>query len=120
MIKALSQTSKAKLLDLYNTIFLIGHIPHAWKLAIVFPIPKTKNTSSIGAYRPILLFPVLSKFIERIIATRLAWFLENINLIVKEQVAFKVNKGCDDALLHMDYYKAKALSARNYVTVNRL
>ena len=49
MIKALSEASKSKLPHLYNTIFLSGHLPHAWKLAIIVPIPKTKYSSFIGA-----------------------------------------------------------------------
>lgn len=116
MIKSLKSTSKIKLLEVYNTIFNSGVLPHSWKLAVVVPIPKNKNPSSVTSFRPISLLPCLSKIIERIIATRLAWYLERKKLIAKEQVAFKVNKGCDDALLHIDYYITNALSAKNHVT----
>ena len=38
-------------------------------------------------------------------------------LITIEQVGFKANKGCYDALLHMDYYITKALSAKTHVNI---
>ena len=38
-------------------------------------------------------------------------------LITIEQVGFKANKGCDDTLLHIDYYIIKVLSAKNHVNI---
>lgn len=81
-------------------------------------MPKpNKLNNRINGYRPISLIPCSSKILEKIVAKRLLWFLESKNLISSNQVAFKANKGCEDALLHLDFYITKALSSRNHVTI---
>lgn len=118
MLKALSPHSRQQLLSLYNTVLTSGVIPQSWKVATIIPIPKSnKNIEEIKSYRPISLISCLSKLLEKIVATRLQWFCEARKLISTNQVGFKSNRGCADALLHIDYLASKALSSRNHLTI---
>ena len=118
MIKALSFTSKSRLLSLYNNILDTSIIPHDWKTATLIPIPKNNtDKNTIKGYRPISLISCLSKVLERIVANRIIWFTEKNHLIAKNQVAFKPKRGCADALLFIDYYTTTTLSRQNHATI---
>ena len=118
MIKMLSSNSKTRLLNLYNNIFNSGNIPHSWKTATIIPIQKPNSKiDAITSYRPISLLSCFSKVLEKIISARLVWFTEKYKLIHPNQVAFKPNKGCDDALLHLDFFISNALSTKNHVSI---
>lgn len=92
MIKNSSITFKLRLCKLYTTILIEGIYPHAWKHAILSPIPKPgKNPNSTEGYRPISLLPVLSKVLDRILAQRL-WKHCKTN-IANEQHAYLPNRG---------------------------
>ncbi|XP_075157738.1 uncharacterized protein LOC142231003 [Haematobia irritans] len=56
------------------------------------------------------------KILERIIASRLSWFLNTRKLIATNQVAFKHNQGCED-LVHIDYQVTKTLSTKNHASI---
>jgi hypothetical protein len=79
------------LLDIYNTIFSSsGYLPSAWKHATTIPIPKPgKNKFEINGYRPISLLNTMCKVLEKIIDTRLHWFLEKSNYFSPHQHGFR-------------------------------
>jgi hypothetical protein len=43
----------------------------------------------MASYQPITLTSILAKVFEKMISTRLKWFLERQNLLVKEQAGFR-------------------------------
>ena len=64
--------------------------PSAWKLAKVIPIYKGKgSTSDMINYRPISLFPLLSKIFERHIHTALYNHLNGNNFLYNLQSGFR-------------------------------
>ncbi|GFV93276.1 hypothetical protein TNCV_386401 [Trichonephila clavipes] len=74
----------------------VGHIswkygvPAIWKKAIVVPIPKkNKPLDDLNSYRPISLTSILSKVMERMITSRLDWYLETNNLLTSSQAGFR-------------------------------
>ena len=65
------------LVNLYNKSWDLGTFPTAWKAAMVkiIPKPKSKNKSSVKAYRPISLIPVMGKILEKLLNDRLKYHL---------------------------------------------
>uniref|UniRef100_A0A0K8U6S8 RNA-directed DNA polymerase from mobile element jockey n=1 Tax=Bactrocera latifrons TaxID=174628 RepID=A0A0K8U6S8_BACLA len=118
IIKHLPPFLISRLVKLYNSIFLSGNYPVLWKTSAIIPILKPgKPPGVVSSYRPISLLPCLGKLIEKIIATRLAWYAQSNNLISHNQVAFKRGQGTLDALLHLDHFISDALSHKNHVSI---
>ena len=66
-------------LDIFNDIWASGEIPECCKEATVIPIPKPgKDLKNPSNYRPISLMSCLCKTMQKMINTRLVWFLEKI------------------------------------------
>ena len=70
------------LLALFNKIWLDGTFPAHWREAHIVPIPKQgKDHTDPKNYRPISLTNCLCKLFERIVTSRLMWYLESKKLI---------------------------------------
>ena len=67
---------------MFNEVWVSGRFPTSWKEATIIPIPKPgKDNTDPSNYRPIALTCCLCKTLERMINTRLIWFLESNGLI---------------------------------------
>ena len=53
----------------------------------------------MGSHQPISLTSTLSEVFERMIPTRLKWFLESQNLLVEEQTGFRNNMSISNSLM---------------------
>lgn len=61
-----------------------------WKKAIIVPIlKKNKPNNQLDSYRPISLTSVLAKTMERMVTSRLVWFLEKNSLLSSSQAGFR-------------------------------
>ena len=99
MIQHLGKTMKRKLLQLYNTSWKSGIIPQAWKEATMIPIHKSgKDRTTPASYRPISLLSCLGKTMERMINTRLMWYLEHNNILIEEQAGFRKGRCTEDQI----------------------
>ncbi|GFT05544.1 uncharacterized protein LOC103524116 [Trichonephila clavipes] len=88
-LKHLGCNALSVLLTLYNHSWKYG-VPAIWKKAIVVPIPKkNKPLDDLNSYRPISLTSILSKVMERMITSRLDWYLETNNLLNSSQAGFR-------------------------------
>ena len=58
------------LLSLYNLFLQTGALPSEWKVAIIQPIPKPKDPTTM---RPISLLSCPAKILERMVLARLKW-----------------------------------------------
>ena len=86
MIKNSNKNTKEFILKFFNKIWVTGVIPKAWKHAIVIPILKPgKDPNQPSSFRPISLTSNLCKLLEKIINTRLTWYLRKNKLITKYQ-----------------------------------
>ena len=47
----------------------MGHLPQEWKTSIVVPVPKGKDKHLLSNYRPISLIPIISKVMDKHIAS---------------------------------------------------
>ncbi|GFR76667.1 RNA-directed DNA polymerase from [Elysia marginata] len=67
-----------------------GNIPQIWKEAIMIPIYKQrKDKKKPESYRPVSLLSCLGKTMERMVNTRMIWYLEKNNILVEEQAGFR-------------------------------
>ena len=89
MLKHLPPKSLKTLLAIFNDIWETGKFPESWELATIIPIPKPgKDHAEPTNYRPIALTSCICKTLERMINTRLVWYLESNNFISPVQSGF--------------------------------
>ena len=102
MIKELPDKANKQLLNLFNEIWKEGTLPREWKHAIITPVRKPeKEQSDPTSYRPISLTSSLCKVLEKMITSRLQWYLESNNLLAKEQTGFRRGKGTTDQIIKL-------------------
>lgn len=102
MLKNLGPMGKRKLLQLFNESWRTGVVPQCWRDAEMVPIPKPeKDKSSTDGYRPISLTSCVGKVIERMINTRLVYFLEKNHLINDNQAAFRKHRSTEDQITYL-------------------
>ena len=86
ILKQMPENSLEVLLDIYNDIWSGGDFPSQWREATIIPIPKAgKNLSDPGNYRPIALTSCICKTFERMVNTRLVWYLEYHAILTAHQ-----------------------------------
>ena len=84
---------------LFNQSFQRGVFPTFWKTAKVTALPKGKDNTLCDNFRPISVFPCLSKDMEKFANNQLQAFALEHNLISREQFAYQKNSSCTTALL---------------------
>lgn len=89
-LKKLPEKAIVLLKNIFNASFKFGFFPACFKCAKVVAIHKQgKDPRSPSSYRPISLLSSIDKLYEKIILSRLNAFIENNNLINKEQFGFR-------------------------------
>ena len=102
MLKNLPEAAKLFLLTIINKIWETGILPKSWKVAIIIPTKKpNKDCFEASSYRPISLTSCVCKLMEKMINSRLVWYLENKNLISPYQFGFRKNRSTLDPLLRL-------------------
>ena len=113
MFNHLSKKSLTILLHFFNKIWELGSLPQDWKLSIIIPLIKPgKDSSLASSYRPIALTPTLSKLMERMVVSRLTWYLESNNLININQSGFRKNRRTLDQLIRLSDNIQKAIAVK--------
>ena len=73
----------------FTAILMEIDFPTSWKTAIIIPVTKPgKVFSDPGSYRPIALTSCLCKTMERMVNSRLTWYLELHMVITEFQSGF--------------------------------
>ena len=90
-------------------------VPVDWKTANVVPIHKKGARNVALNYRPISLTSVLCKTMEHIIAHNIHSYLDEFNILYKDQHGFRPGHGCDTQLLNtisdfIDSYDSNIIS----------
>jgi len=84
MLKKLPPKGLVFMTTLFNSLLRLGYFPYKWKGATIILINKPgKDKSNPDSYRPISLLSSISKLFEKIIHTRLLFYLNVIDLIPK-------------------------------------
>ena len=78
-----------------------GVFPDEMKIAKVIPIFKAGNNLQTEDYRPISIFPVFSKILEKLMYNRVYnYFVEN-KLLFPKQFGFQINSSTERAILEL-------------------
>ena len=110
--KHISKVLAPKLAVLFRSLLRSGSFPPCWRLANVTPIPKGSSpTSNPSEYRPISITPILSKVFERLISRRIYRFVEDLNLLPRNQFGFRKGLSTMDALLYLTHDSQSALDS---------
>ena len=116
LLKHLPDTALLILLTIFNRIWDDGELPSSWKEAIIIPIPKPgKDNSDPLNYRPIALTSCVCKTLERMINSRLVWFLESNNLITNFQSGFRNRRSTNDHLVRLETFIRDAFIKKEHL-----
>ena len=95
---------------IYNASISSGVFPAAFKIAKVLPLHKKDSIQERGNYRPISVLPILSKPLERHIASAYLRYLTSNNLLYSNQSAYRPYHSCETALLNITDNWLKAMN----------
>ena len=94
---------------IYNASISNGVFPAAFKIAKVLPLHKKDSIQERGNYRPISVLPILSKPLERHIASAYLQYLTSNNLLYSNHSAYRPYHSCETALLNITDNWLKAM-----------
>ena len=101
-LKRLGTTAKELVLHLFNKCWAGEGIPTKWRTVIIMPLLNDgKDPRETTTYRPISLTSCLGKMLEKVIADRLTYFLEDGNLLNHNQAGFRQNRCTTDQILKL-------------------
>ena len=83
---------------LINRCLANSRFPSAGKCSKVIPVYKSEERSLLDNYRPISILPVLSKVFERVVHQQLYTYLEENNLLSKNQFRFRTSSSTQHAV----------------------
>ena len=79
-------------------------MPESWKEADIVPILKPDKDNYITAsYRSISILPCLGKLMERIVSTRLIWWLESSCVSLTAQCGFRPSRSTICILIQLEH-----------------
>ena len=112
MLMNLGENGKAALLSLFNSSLRDKITPVDWKKATIIPIPKPgKDTSQVGAFRPISLTCCTSKLMERLIKDRLVYGLESSGKLSPNQAGLRFLHSTEDQVLRISQQVSNGLNS---------
>ena len=88
------------LAHMYNASISQGVFPATFKKAKVTPLHKKDSKDERSNYRPISVLPILSKPLERHVASAYLHYLTTNKLLYKNQSAYRPYHSCETALLN--------------------
>lgn len=99
MLINLSTFSKNIILKIFNQIWINHTHIEEWNTQVVIPLLKPqKDPNDFRSYRPIALSSCMAKTFERLIKTRLEWWLESERMLPDTQSGFRKGHNTMDAL----------------------
>ena len=102
MLKHLPRSGMDSLLYIFNLSWSSHSFPSIWKTSSIIPIHKMgKPLDSPASFRPISLISCVSKLFERIILSRVLFFLESNSILSPRQAGFRPGQSTLDQILYL-------------------
>ena len=102
MLKHLPRSGMDFLLHIFNLSWTSHSFPSIWKTSSIIPIHKmVKPLDSPASFQPISLTSCVSKLFERIILSRLLFFLESNSILSPRQADFHFGRSALDQILYL-------------------
>ena len=101
VLKKIAPVFANPLCKLLNLSISTNSFPNQWKIAKVTPLHKGGARNDINNYRPISVLPILSKILEKHVASSLSVFLRHNNLLYELQSAFRSGHSTETALIRL-------------------
>ena len=102
MLKHLPRSGMDFLLHIFNLSWSSHSFPSIWKTSSIIPIHKMgKPLDSRASFRPISLTSCVSKLFERIILSRLLFFLESNSILSPRHAGFRPGRSTLDQILFL-------------------
>ena len=102
MLKHLPRSGMDFLLHIFNLSWSLHSFPSIWKTSFIIPIHKMgKPLDSPASFRPISLTSFVSRLFERIILSRLLFFLESNSILSPRQADFRPGRSTLDQILFL-------------------
>ena len=102
MLKHLPRSGMDFLLHIFNLSWSSHSFPSIWKTSSTIPIHKMgKPLDSHPSFQPISLTFCVSKLFERIILSRLLFFLESNSILCPRQAGFRPGRSTLDQILYL-------------------
>ena len=112
-LKNLPESALLELLAIANHSWRENWIPQVWRTALIVPIlKKGKDRSRVESYRPIALTSQLGKCVERLITTRLSWWLEEQRKISPYQAGFRAGRSTTDQCLRLSQHVSNGFQSK--------
>ena len=113
----LSPHSKLFILQTFNTLFCNHSFPDDWKEGIVVALLKPgKVRYNPNSYRPIAMTSCLGKLLERMVAKRLSFVLQQHELLCKFQCGFRKYHSTVDHLIRLESDIRKGYKQKQHTT----
>ena len=102
MLNHLPRSGMDFLLHIFNLSWSSHSFPSIWRTSSIIPIHKMgKPLDSPASFRPISLTSCVSKLFERIILSRLLFFLESNSILSPRQAGFRPGRSTLDQILYL-------------------
>ena len=120
LIKDSKEIISPILMKIINIAYETATFPTCMKNAVIKPIHKKSDPDEISNYRPISILPTLSKVFERAPTDQLVEYLENNNLLSKNQHAYRKRHSTKTCLVELINYIYKLLDLKRYIAIASL
>ena len=101
LINPVIKSTSTNILKIVNDSLQNGVFPTYLKKSHIIPVPKSskQNVNELSDFRPIINISIISKIMEKCVFSQIFNHLENHNLLIPNQSAYRKNHSCETALI---------------------
>ena len=114
LLKLIPDLILVPLCKIISNSFSTGIFPDALKNSKVIPIHKGESTQVLNNYRPISLLSIFDKIIEKLMHKRLYSFLNEHNILFRNQFGFRKNNSTSFALIQITERIKETIDKKKY------